>query len=86
MALGPACDDDAYLDVVNIDRYDMIVGTPFMRKHGLILDFAKDTLTMQGTNIPMLTAGQEDLILAKKCMLCARTPIESNGQPVRKPQ
>jgi Aspartyl protease len=23
-------DDDAYLDVVNIDRYDMIIGTPFM--------------------------------------------------------
>jgi hypothetical protein len=27
-----------YFDVVNIDRYDVILGTVFMRKHGIILD------------------------------------------------
>jgi hypothetical protein len=30
LELGPVSEDDAYLDVVNIDRYDMIIGTPFM--------------------------------------------------------
>ncbi|KAF8240318.1 hypothetical protein L208DRAFT_1233643 [Tricholoma matsutake] len=28
-----------YFDVVNIDRYDAILGTMFMRKHGIVLDF-----------------------------------------------
>ena len=28
--LGTVSDDDAYLDVVNIDRYNMIVGIPFL--------------------------------------------------------
>jgi len=83
LELGPARGDDAYLDVVNIDRYDMIVGTPFMRKHGLVLDFEKDTLTMQGEVIPTLSIGQEDLMLAKKWASCVRAPI---GQPARAPQ
>ena len=54
------------MDVVNIDRYDMIVGTPFMRRHGLALDFEKDALTIRGVVIPTLSSGQEDLMLAKK--------------------
>ena len=46
LELGPVCKDDAYLDVVNIDQYDMIIGTPFMCKHGLVLDFEKNALTI----------------------------------------
>jgi hypothetical protein len=30
---------NTYLDVANLDKYDSILGTPFMRKHGIILDF-----------------------------------------------
>jgi len=52
----------------------MIVGTPFMRKHGLVLDFEKDTLTMRGEVIPTLTAGQEDLMLARKRASRIRAP------------
>ena len=66
LELGLARGDDAYLDVVNIDQYNMIIGTPFMCKHGLVLDFEKDTLTMWGEVIPTLTASQEDLMLARK--------------------
>jgi len=43
--LGTISDDDAYLDVVNIDRYNMIVGIPFLRKHRFILDFDQDILS-----------------------------------------
>jgi len=78
LELGPARGDDTYLDVVNIDRYDMIISTPFMRKHGLVLDFEKDALTMRGEVIPTLTAGQEDLMLAKKRASRVCVPI---GQP-----
>ncbi|KAF8234900.1 hypothetical protein L208DRAFT_1053679, partial [Tricholoma matsutake] len=31
-----------YFDVINLNRYDTIVGTVFMRKYGLILDFEQD--------------------------------------------
>ncbi|KAF8233082.1 hypothetical protein L208DRAFT_1148457, partial [Tricholoma matsutake] len=37
-----------YFDVVNLDRYDMIVGTMFMRKHGIILDFERDEVHLKG--------------------------------------
>jgi len=83
LELGPAHGDDAYLDVVNIDRYDMIVGTPFMRKHGLVLDFEKDALTMWGEVIPTLSVGQEDLMLTKKQASHVHAPI---GQPTHTPQ
>ena len=66
LELGPMHEDDAYLDVVNIDRYDMIIGTPFMRRHGLVLDFKQNTLSIWGEIIPTLTSSQEDLMLAKK--------------------
>ncbi|KAF9258664.1 hypothetical protein L218DRAFT_797344, partial [Marasmius fiardii PR-910] len=34
--------DCDYFDIANIDRYDAVVGTVFMRRHGIILDFEKD--------------------------------------------
>ncbi|KAF8231849.1 hypothetical protein L208DRAFT_1274918 [Tricholoma matsutake] len=33
-----------YFDVVNIDRYNAILGTVFMRKHGIMLDFEHEVL------------------------------------------
>jgi hypothetical protein len=38
---GPV-DASHYFDMVNIDRYNVILGTVFMRKHGIVLDFGKD--------------------------------------------
>jgi len=31
-----------YFDVINIDRYDIIIGTVFMKQHRIVLDFKKD--------------------------------------------
>jgi hypothetical protein len=31
-----------YFDIVNIDRYDVTLGTVFMRKHGIVLDFKRN--------------------------------------------
>jgi hypothetical protein len=72
-------EDDVYIDVVNIDRYDMIIGTPFMRKHGLVLDFKNNALSIRGEPIPILTSGQEDLMLAKKRAWRARAPANNEG-------
>ncbi|KAF8209584.1 hypothetical protein K438DRAFT_1467200, partial [Mycena galopus ATCC 62051] len=30
-----------YFDQVNLDRYDVVIGTPFMNKHRVTLDFGK---------------------------------------------
>ena len=79
--LGPIQEDDAYLDVVNIDRYDMIVGTTFMRTHSFVLDFARDELSTRGQLIPTLTAGQEDLMVAKRRASRTRTPATADTRP-----
>lgn len=83
--LGPVCEDNAYMDVVNIDQYDMIVGTPFMHRHSLALDFEKDALTIRGVVIPTLSSGQEDLMLARKWAYWLRASNEAKGL-VRTPQ
>ena len=83
LELGPASEDNAYLDVVNLDRYDMIIGIMFMCKHGLVLDFDQNVLSAWGTLVPTLTKGQEDLMLVKRQAPRGRAPIEPKGRPVR---
>ncbi|KAF9258952.1 hypothetical protein L218DRAFT_796689, partial [Marasmius fiardii PR-910] len=48
-----------YFDIANIDRYDAVVGTVFMRRHGIVLDFRNDTIQMNGSVVPTLTEGEE---------------------------
>jgi hypothetical protein len=78
--LGPIMEANAYIDVVNIDRYDMIIGTPFMRRHKIVLDFSNDTLSAKGHAIQTMTAGQEDLMLAKKRASRSRTSTTVDGR------
>lgn len=42
-----------YFDVVDIDRYDAILGTVFCREHGVLLDFGRDQIVVRGTVIPL---------------------------------
>ena len=30
---------EEYFDIANVEHYDMILGTPFLRKMGIVLDF-----------------------------------------------
>ncbi|KAI0044712.1 hypothetical protein FA95DRAFT_1496622, partial [Auriscalpium vulgare] len=62
--IGPI-DDLQYVDVVNIDRYDMIVGTPFMYRFGVCLDFAHRTVTAGGTSLE-LVADSDQLATARR--------------------
>ncbi|KAF9025732.1 hypothetical protein BDZ89DRAFT_896860, partial [Hymenopellis radicata] len=48
-----------YFDITNVDRYDLVVGTVFMRKHGIALDFEHDTVRIRGTPAPTLSEGEE---------------------------
>ncbi|KAG6870832.1 hypothetical protein C0992_012309, partial [Termitomyces sp. T32_za158] len=38
-----------YVDIANFDRYDMIIGTPFMRKNKVSLDFVNNKVIVDGT-------------------------------------
>ncbi|KAJ7478316.1 hypothetical protein FB451DRAFT_1032372 [Mycena latifolia] len=56
-----------YLDQVNLDRYDGIIGTPFMNQHGIILDFAKREIKFPGGKfIPALSTLEEATILESR--------------------
>ncbi|KAG6881848.1 hypothetical protein C0995_000364, partial [Termitomyces sp. Mi166 len=35
-----------YVDITNFDRYDMIIGMPYMRKNNVILDFVKNKVVI----------------------------------------
>ncbi|KAJ7125366.1 hypothetical protein C8R44DRAFT_618762, partial [Mycena epipterygia] len=50
---------DEYMDIVNLDRFDMIIGTKFIRKHKISLDFEYDTIRVSGVPATMLTEKQE---------------------------
>ena len=36
-----------YFDIINIDYYDVILGTPFLRKHKVIIDFVTNCLRLK---------------------------------------
>ena len=51
--------NDTYLDVANLDKYDSILGTPFLRKHGISLDFENQEIVIRGKlRIPALHEGE----------------------------
>ncbi|KAH7916914.1 hypothetical protein BV22DRAFT_1135896 [Leucogyrophana mollusca] len=54
---------DTYVDVVNMDRYDAILGARFMHEHGICLDFKTKSIVMDGRACPALTVGEETAVV-----------------------
>jgi len=54
-------DTTSYVDIGNFDRYDMIIGTPFMRKNKVILDFVSNKILLRGKDIPVVRVTARDL-------------------------
>ena len=52
--------DELYFDVVNPDRYDAVLGTPFLRKYGASLNFASNGIMISGDLVPALTIDEDD--------------------------
>ncbi|KAI0046348.1 hypothetical protein FA95DRAFT_1494176, partial [Auriscalpium vulgare] len=48
-----------YLDVANIDHYDIILGTPFLHGNKVALDFGDLSITINGQRIVALTPQEE---------------------------
>ncbi|KAJ8095573.1 hypothetical protein PM082_023103 [Marasmius tenuissimus] len=78
-----------YFDVANIDRYDAVVGTVFMRRHGLSLNFSDNSIRLNGKSIPTLDEGEETTELARrhaKIILRERYIEKSNKSRARTQQ
>ena len=63
VGLGGKRVDRYYLDVVNIDRYDAILGAPFMREFGIRLDFRSNSVVVGDTSIAALLPEEEAALL-----------------------
>jgi hypothetical protein len=50
---------NTYLDIANLDKYDTILGTLFMRKHGISLNFESLEIVIHGKlRMPTLPEGE----------------------------
>ncbi len=59
MNLGSMAEKQYYFDVVNIDRYDVVLGTPFVTRHNVELDFKNHCIIINGKAIPVYDAVHE---------------------------
>ncbi|KAF7987026.1 hypothetical protein HWV62_135 [Athelia sp. TMB] len=57
---------EMYFDLINIDRYDAILGTPFLEKHGVCLDFKRKAVVIDGTAHGTFSVDEEIAYLAKR--------------------
>ncbi|PBK82268.1 hypothetical protein ARMGADRAFT_868434, partial [Armillaria gallica] len=56
-----------YFDVININKYDIIMGTPFMHHNNVVLDFERKCVIVNGRQIPgkMLDGEEADKIVRR---------------------
>jgi hypothetical protein len=50
----PGAEDVIYVDIVNFDCYDMIIGMPFMCKNKVLLDFEKNQVVVNSVATPAI--------------------------------
>ncbi|QRW12655.1 Transposon Ty3-I Gag-Pol polyprotein [Ceratobasidium sp. AG-Ba] len=71
-------DEEHYLDVVNLERYDLILGTPFMFKHGVSISFNPN-----GVHVRYPKAQSIKGKAAKVISSCATEIVEENLEKLR---
>ncbi|KAI0358443.1 hypothetical protein OH77DRAFT_1448834 [Trametes cingulata] len=64
--LGSSDKSTVYFDIVNLDRYDCVIGTPFMNAHGVVLDFGRRVIVVDGQTIPAFTAAEDSEYRTKR--------------------
>ena len=42
---------EEYFDITNVEHYDVILGTPFLRKMGIVLDFRSPGMARIGNEV-----------------------------------
>ncbi|KAF8229190.1 hypothetical protein L208DRAFT_1482684, partial [Tricholoma matsutake] len=68
-----------YFDVVNIDRYDAILGTVFMRKHSIVLDFERDEVRVKGKHLDTIIEGPNTFKQARRHAMHPQPPKDDKG-------
>ena len=51
----------SYVDVANFDHYNMIIGTPWMRRNKVLLDFEKNKVIINRIPIDAIKIREKDL-------------------------
>lgn len=67
-----------YLDIVNVDKYDAIIGIGFMRKHNIVLDPAANEIRVNGTKLPAMTSEEFRTEIAQRQSLRREQTTESH--------
>ena len=49
--IGHKVVEEEYFDIANIEHYDVILGTPFLRKMGIVLDFRSPGMAQVGNKV-----------------------------------
>lgn len=57
---------EVYFDIANLDRYDAVLGTPFLRRFGVMLDFKNNCVHIDGQSYPALSRAQVTAVLSKR--------------------
>ncbi|KAI0361557.1 hypothetical protein OH77DRAFT_1391383 [Trametes cingulata] len=57
---------EVYFDVANLDRYDAVLGTPFLRRFGVLLDFRNNSVIIDGVSYPALSRAQVTDVLTRR--------------------
>ncbi|KAF8197235.1 hypothetical protein K438DRAFT_1760024 [Mycena galopus ATCC 62051] len=63
-----------YFDQVSLDRYDVVVGTPFMNRHGLVLDFGTREICFRNGHVIKALSTIEEASLMESRKLVSRKP------------
>ncbi|KZP33153.1 hypothetical protein FIBSPDRAFT_906968 [Athelia psychrophila] len=62
----PGSTESVYFDIVNIDRYDAILGTPFLERFKVLLDFNDRSVRINGTRQTTFTYDEELAYIAMR--------------------
>ncbi|KAI0038524.1 hypothetical protein FA95DRAFT_1464503, partial [Auriscalpium vulgare] len=55
-----------FLDIVNVEHYDVILGTPFLKEYNAVLDFEHNTIRIGRREITALTVVEERALLKRR--------------------
>ncbi len=75
-------EEEYYFDVFNIDRYDCILGTPSMRRFGILPDLANNAIIIRGVKYPAINS-EEDTV--EQTRRSAARVVETPPQAVSSP-
>ena len=69
-----------YFDIANVEHYDTILGTPFLRKMGIVLDFRSPGMAQKGNEvIPTGKVSFDELKDTSNNIATKGNIIQSNG-------